>query len=231
MLPQLAAAWALLDPANLEATLPRFREAVTALVDHYGQAAAGAALEYYRAARRDAGVGGRAIASVAAPTKPQLIDQVVDEVLAPLRAGDERGSRDALDSAAQQLVLDHGRRQLIGAVGTDRAAAGWARVPNEDACSFCLMLATRGVLYKSQKAASFAGHHRRANGSGGDCKCSVEPVFGDYKPPARVRAAQALWNSSTKDENGRPLGGKDALNAFRRAVEGRTDPAKKNTPA
>lgn len=218
MAPQLAAAWALLDLADLEGTLPRFREAVAALVDHYGKAAAGVAIEYYRHARRAAGVGGRASVSVAAPTKPELIDQLVEHVLEPLRQAepDEQGSRDQLDSEAEQLVLDHGRRQLIRAVALDREAKGWARVPNEGACSFCLMLALRGVLYKSQRAASFAGHHRKPNGSGGDCKCSVEPVFGEYEPSAQVRAAEALWKSSTKG-----LGGNDARNAFRQAVEGR----------
>lgn len=233
MTTQLAAAWALLNLADLEGTLPAFREAVAALVDYYGKAAAGSALEYYRNARRAASASGRATQTATPPTEPERIDRLVEEVVAPLRGPtpDEQGSRDALDSAAQQLVLDQGRRQLIEAVATDRQATGWARVPNEGACSFCLMLALRGVLYKSKKAASFAGHHRRANGSGGDCKCSVEPVFGDYKPPARVRAAQELWKTATTDENGHPLGGNEARNAFRRAVEGRSDPAKKTTPA
>ncbi|GAB3080999.1 hypothetical protein GCM10027053_51910 [Intrasporangium mesophilum] len=227
MAPQLAAAWHLLDLSNLNATLPQFREAVQAIVDYYGRASAAAALEYFRNARRAAGVGGRADIPAAGPVKPQLIDQLVDEVVAPLRGPhpNEQDSQDVLDSAAQQLVWDYGRRQLIGGVAIDDQARGWARVPNADACSFCLMLALRaagGDLYKSKRSASFPAHRRRANGSGGDCKCSVEPVFGVYEPTARVREAQALWKSSTKG-----LGGNDARNAFRRAVEGRTDPAAK----
>src|SRR6185312_13953545 len=107
----------------------------------------------------------------------------------------------------------------LTAVALDREARGWARVPNADACSFCLMLALRsanGLLYKSQRSASFLAHTKQPNGSGGDCRCTAEPVFGRYEPTARVREAQKVWDEATKGRSGH-----DARTAFRQAIEGR----------
>lgn len=211
----LERAWALFDPQNIAATVERFRDAVQAVVDYYGSAAAAAALDYFKQARRDAGVPGKA-PSVRAPEVPAgFIDQLVTEAAAEF-VTDERAGRDLLDSGAEQLILEQGRRQLMSAAALDREAKGWARVPNEDACSFCLMLALRGPTYGSRRAASFKAHRKKPNGSGGDCRCNVEPVFGQWEPSARIRAAQKVWDESAKGRIGH-----DARTAFRQAIEGR----------
>jgi hypothetical protein len=124
-----------------------------------------------------------------------------------------------LDGAVQNLVLDQGRDTIIGAVRQDKYAKGWARVTSPGACSFCVMLALRagtGFLYTSKQSANFRAHTPNADGSGGLCQCHAEPVFTAYEPSARMREAQAMWESSTKGRSGN-----DARNAFRQASEGR----------
>lgn len=213
--PLLERAWALFDPANLAASIANFRDAVLAVVDYYGSAAAAAALEHFRAVRRAADVPGRAPAAPAPKVPEGFIDQLVTEAAAAFTTDPQLG-RDLLDSGAEQLILDQARRQMMSAAALDREAKGWARVPNAGACSFCLMLASRGPVYKSKRGASFKAHRKQPNGSGGDCKCGAEPVFGQWEPSARVREAQALWAESTKGRSGH-----DARTAFRQAVEGR----------
>lgn len=199
-----------LDPGDLPGTVPSLLDTIEALVTYYGQAASGAMSEWFKAIRSEK-VSGRITVPPAPLTQPGFIDSaVVDGATAHLM-----GTTDLMGPRVEQLVLDQGRRQLLSAVATDREATGWARVPNPGACSFCLMLATR-PLYKSKRSASFLAHTVQPNGSGGDCRCGAEPIFGQWEPSARVREAQALWAESTKGRTGH-----DARVAFRQAVEGR----------
>lgn len=215
IMPLLARLWALWNPNRPAESVPLFREALGAVVNHYGAAAAGVAQDYYAQARRDAGVPGKP-PTVLVPEVPEgFIDQLVAEALAEAEADIAKATA-YLDSQAEQLVLQQGRRQLMSAARLDKEARGWTRIPNADACSFCLMLALRGPVYRSRSTASFKAHTKQPNGSGGDCRCSVEPVFGHWEPSARVREAERVWKDVTKGRTGH-----DARTAFRQAVEGR----------
>jgi len=210
IVPLLRRSWDLLDLSNLPDTLPRFREAVGAVVNHYGRGAAAVAAQHYTTERHAAGVPGR-IALPPVPDVPEgFIDQLIVEKLAEAEA-DVAKALEGLDAGAEQLVLDQGRRQMLSAVALDREAKGWARIPNAGACSFCLMLALRagaGYLYTSKRAANFRAHE--------NCRCSVEPVFGRFEPTAQVRDAEKVWADTTKGRSGH-----DARVAFRQALEGR----------
>jgi hypothetical protein len=243
MLPLLAQAWLLVDVKNLAGTLPRFKQAVTAIVQRYGRAASVAAIDYYRRERLNAGIAGiHRIKSTPGPSPEQvasMIDWAVKDLWRPVAVAvtvapppsvgpvkpsvtvtgefvpDEQLAQDRLAVAADKLVMDQGRDTIINEVKSDPEAKGWARVPHPDesltgTCAFCLMLASRGAMYKSKASATFQAHDR--------CHCTPEPQFSrHYEPTATVRAAQKLWADSTKG-----LSGKEARLAFRRAVEGRT---------
>ena len=84
---------------------------------------------------------------------------------------------------------------------------GYRRVTSGNACAFCSMLASRGAVY-SQRGASFEAHD--------GCSCSPEPVWDIGPEPEEVTRLRKLWRESTAG-----LSGKDALNAFRRALSGR----------
>ena len=217
-------AWPLLDFHDLRGTLPDFITALTAIIRRYGGMSAVAALDHYASQRLAAGVSGPAPLRMPADPAAKVIEDAVRGAVAPLygpvSADAEQAALEAVDAEVEKLVLDYGRQAALDAVKSDRQARAWARVPNADACAFCLMLATRGAVYASAEAAGrrdattkWADAKGYINSFHPNCRCTVEPVFGAYEPTARTREAQALWNSSTKGKYG-----KDALNAFRTAL-------------
>lgn len=113
-----------------------------------------------------------------------------------------------------------------------RIIKGWARVATgRETCGWCLMLVSRGPVYSSAKSAGAGVGDRDAvqlSGAGefssqdhmkawhAGCDCKVVPVFrlDDWSGRDSYKAAERLWQESTKGYSG-----KDAVNAFRRAVE------------
>jgi hypothetical protein len=220
--------WPNLSPTDLRGTFPRYLQGVTALVARFQQASISLSADHYEALRDAAGVTTRFTppiidpwaeeqlqAYIAKASEDLLNGLMVDEIyLAEITAEIQA----EVDAASQLLVMNAGRNEIIAAIEADREAKGWARVTKPGACAFCLMLAGRGAVYKSEKTASFRAHVPK-NGRGGFCQCTVQPLFGTYyEAAAHVREAKALWNSSTE---GVPT--EDKLNEFRRALEGRSD--------
>lgn len=199
-------AWPQLDVRALQDTLPGFKLTVAAITRRYGQAAATAAMHFYMAQRRSAGV--RIPVSLRPAGTPPLaqVGSTVDWAVGPLWGAepDVAAAEKQLDAAVQRLVLDVGRDTVTGAVRQDRAAKGWARVPEPGACSFCALLATRGAVYKSDTV-TFRSHDH--------CRCHAEPVFGVYEPSAQIRQWQALYQSI---QHGSPA---QTRRNFRKALE------------
>ena len=231
----LREAWPLLDLHNLKETLPAFTAAVRAIVARYGSASAAAALDYYKAERITAFAPGRSPSMLAPSPADAAIESAVQwattDLFGPVTEATSAAALKRLDEAVTQLVLNQGRDTIIGAVQQDKYARAWARVTLPGACSFCLMLASRGAVYKDARSAGRGSNDLiRQNGRAfaannltpsafkvhDHCRCHVEPVFGVYEPTAAVRDAQALWATATKGRSGA-----DARNAFRQAVEGR----------
>lgn len=215
MAPLLAQAWRLVDLNNLPGTLPRFVRAVTAILTRYASAAAVLAQRYYGASRSASGASGPLPDVHVPPIDHTAVLQMVVDVVS--RAMEDPGSAlDALDVEAEQLVLDHGRQQIIAMSQEDPKAKGWARVVEPGACSFCLLLAMRGPVYRSRQTANFRAHKPKPDGSGGLCRCHAEATFNHWEPQASVRAAQKVYDEVTKGRSGH-----DARVAFRQAIEGR----------
>jgi len=217
----LREAWPLLDAHDIKATLPQFTAAVRAIVQRYGRASAFASLQSYRTQRALSGVKTSAPSLTLAPAPVEKVVEdaigwAITDLYGPVTPESITRAQSAVDSAVTQLVLDQGRQTVIDAVRKDTAAKGWVRVTEQDACSFCIMLALRGEVYKSKRGGEFKAHTVQPNGSGGDCRCHVEPIFTAYEPSARMREMDRLWKESTKGRTG-----KDARVAFRQAVEGR----------
>ncbi|MBM7771229.1 hypothetical protein JOD54_001433 [Actinokineospora baliensis] len=129
------------------------------------------------------------------------------------RLRDRASSRAAISDTAAVVtrhVMQAGRDVLVTAAQTDRVR--WARVPTgRETCAFCWLLASRGPVYRS---ADMTRWHDR-------CDCLVVPVHNpdDWEGRATFLAAQRLWRDSTEGKSGR-----DALNAFRRALTRSPDP-------
>jgi hypothetical protein len=226
--------WPVLRPGDVQATLPAYKYGVTALVDQYGAASSQLAADHFAAMRADAGVHD--------PFSPPLTDVLpaekvqaslgwaTDPVISggdasahePISADTVTITFDRVEAAAQKLVADAGRNELIAAIEADRKVRGWARVTRDGACYFCRMLATRpilaGTLYHTRGTAG-ANANKRFVGTGdfkfhNNCHCTIEPVFSaHYEASAQARADAALWQDATAG-----LSGQAAINAFRRAL-------------
>ena len=211
----LREAWPLLDPHNIKGSLPQFLAAVKAIVARYGSASAAGALDYYRRERLAAGVKSPASLRIAPGPADDVVEKAIgwatSDLYGPVTPETVAAAQSKVDEAVSQLVLDRGRDTIITNALNDKAAKGWARVTEQGACSFCIMLALRagaGFLYKSERSADFSAHD--------NCRCHAEPVFTQYEPSHRMRELQRVWAESTKGRSGH-----DARVAFRQAVEGR----------
>lgn len=159
-------------------------------------------------------------------------------------------ARDHVIQIALKEMENGGRRTIRRAVESDDKAIGWARVEGGgESCGFCLMLISRGPVYKDQggnDGARKAGLNadddlavevwKRYEKSGDDaelselmtrwhknCDCKVVPVFDRANWPGReaYESASELWGRVTKS-----FTGKDKLRAFREHVE-KTTPLKR----
>ena len=220
----IAHAWArLFDPHDLRGSSQRLTVAVEAVVQHYGRGASAGALTHFRNERRAQGVTGPI--PRLRPAQPPSTDEIaakVEKVLHPLYGPTDavavRDAQDALASEAEQMMLDQSRDTIIAAVQEDREARAWARITEPGACSFCRLLATRGAVYKSEESGDFRAHVKQPNGSGGTCRCHVEPAFGPYEMTAQARQDLADYKRLA-DEYGHS--GRDIEVAWRQHIEGR----------
>lgn len=212
---QMRVLWRLLDPENLDATVPGWSDASLRLIrQQHGQSAQVA--ERYVRRFRTAEIGQPPSGRL---PRPGLSDEAVKTsllVTGPFRIRQRLGKggnlADAADvafrtsaAAAVRHTLNGGRGVVMGTVSQDRRAIGWARSTSARPCAFCALLASRGPVFKSRSAASFQAHDA--------CACHPEPVYReDTEWPGQAREFAYLYQTSAQ---GQP----DPLNAFRRAYE------------
>lgn len=215
--------WPTLDLGDTQASLPRYKAGVRAVVDQFSSASISLNADHFDAMRDAAGISTPFRTPVIDTPPAAKVDAGTGWAVSPLFGGDtmtttvEADVQVRVEGAAQKSVMDAGRNELIAAIEADREARGYARVTKPGACAFCMMLATRGAAYKNEHTAG-----RNANtkfvGDGefkyhDNCHCTIQPLFGKhYEPPAHIREAQALYKAAT-------AGRGDKLNAFRRAYE------------
>jgi hypothetical protein len=213
MIAELNAIWDQLDIASPAETLEQWIEAATAIIEDYAVAMGALAQEMYLAARDDSGAESD---YDPAPIEPPSDDEIEEMLRWALSEAWNDGSlddaRDNLEAGAEKLVLDTGRQTTAEAAVEDPQARGWARVARPDACSFCLLLATRGGVYDSHDTATetISGESYHSH-----CRCVAVPVFEGtpYELPGYLQRWRRIYY-----ESARGYSGKDALNAFRRAV-------------
>lgn len=216
-------AWStLMDSRDLKGSTPKLIAAIQAIVEHFGRASSTAALTDYRNQRRAAGVLGRPVLHM--PPVPArddvtgLVQRSLTPLYGPVTPQLEANVQAALASEVEQMVLDQSRTAIIEATKTDPEAKGWARVTEPGACSFCRLHATRGAVYRSAKSGDFRAHTVQPNGSGGTCRCHVEPVFKAYEMTAQARIDKAAYDKLAEEYG---HSGRDILIAWRQHVEGR----------
>ncbi|MPZ84006.1 MAG: hypothetical protein GEV28_27880 [Actinophytocola sp.] len=143
------------------------------------------------------------------------LDQLLTRTARP-RLGDPDTARAGITTTAAAVmrhVEQAGRDTIITASDRDPLTVRWARVPTgRETCAFCWMLASRGPVYRIPAAPSDMRDMRAWHDG---CDCLAVPVFDPNDWPGRDthHTARDLWRTSTAGYSGR-----DALNAFRRAL-------------
>ncbi|MCM8548894.1 hypothetical protein [Streptomyces sp. STCH 565 A] len=205
------------------ASIPPWIEAMNAVIAQYGQAAASLAADFYDAERAAAAVPGPPFTvPVPDPPPPEQVESslrwatkdlwprdpddpaTTDAQRQPLAVRVEQAGRKA-EAVAQKLVVDQSRSAVRGAVRRDRQAVGWARSAALGACSFCKLLATRGMVYR-QDTVGFQAHD--------GCNCGSVPVFRGQRFELSPHAAE--WERLYR-EYAAPYSG-DQLRRFRLAL-------------
>lgn len=226
----LARLWrTLFRPSNPGPSWRAVRMAAAALVrDRRGQSAVVAG-RYYRQARADAGAAGRSrIVSPMDLPEERLFANLdatgigsysrsVRAGAPPAKAGDAAAVN--LSGAGTRLALEGGRSVVADTAKDDAEAIGWARVTDADPCSWCLMLVSRGAVYRS---AATAGRLKndRFTGDGqfkfhDHCGCTAAPVWSADDPVLdRADDLYDQWQSVTSG-----FSGGDAINVWRRYWE------------
>lgn len=172
----------------------------------------------------------RTIEGVAGPldavTPPPIPSSVIDD---SLRATGLRGTLNARRAglsveaaarngfvgaagAASTLVLTGGRQTILQTIARDPARPRWQRATSGRPCAFCAMLASRGPAFRSEASADFQAHDH--------CSCTPEPAYAGSRLPEASQGFREQWREATHG-----LSGTDALNTFRRSLEGREEPA------
>lgn len=163
--------------------------ATSTLVRAYHSISSGAAASYFTAFRAAEDIPGSASPALASPPAAAMITT-------SLYVTGDRATRKALDAgqspaaatrtafvrtsgAVTRHILDGGRETVLGSVQNDGQALGWGRVTDGDPCAFCLVLASRGPVYKSEETASFEAHDH--------CSCTAEPFYRGSDWPAGAR--------------------------------------------
>lgn len=173
-----------LDLTRPELARDALIEFVPILTREYGDIAASTAVEWFDELRAAEDVPGvfRAVASHAVPdaqaaasvrwSAQHLFTDAPSEVLKPL------------EGAVVNMVLAPSRATIIEMTRRDPRGQGWHRNARPTACDFCIMLAGRGGIYRSEKSASFAAHDGR-------CYCTASPSWDASAPEVPSRAYEA----------------------------------------
>lgn len=172
----LAAAFAQLDLSKPEATRDALLEIVPALVREYGDMAAVVAAEWYEELRV-AQVGGSFTAILAAPIAEAAPVGGVRIAAGHLFTGDPSKALAVLSGSLQRYVMYSGRETVRRNAGRDRANPRYGRIPTgAKTCAFCELMASRGFVYGSKKA---AGDNGKGVGDDyhNDCNCAVVVEF------------------------------------------------------
>ena len=140
--------------------------AVNAVLDAYSLAAGQASADFFDASREIA-VGSRLGAAVATGRDPDATEGAIRAFVDKVLKGDIDSFNSAvLSRVGYELKRSAGQTMMENAA-RDPLKPRFARVPGGgETCKFCLMLASRGFVYHSKKAAGSFDHYH----DGCDCK-------------------------------------------------------------
>lgn len=169
------------------------------LVRKYGGAAASAACKFYSELREASGAAG-AFAPTAEEPGDALAESDVRWAMGAQYAGasGRAGLSGALRGSATRRVYQHADRTLVRSAQRDPAHPKWAVVPHAGACAWCVMVGSRGFVYRSERTAALQRHD--------NCRCTPVVDFDRQSPrldgydPEAMREAYARCEEAVHDD-------------------------------
>lgn len=164
-----------LSPSEVKREAEKF---VPLLAQTYGEVSATAAADFYDAARAGSVARGRYVAVLGENGAAAQAASSVGWATAPLFEGDAPSALARMSSVTDAASLQAGRDTIIRNSTLDQSRPRWARVAVGKTCAFCLMLASRGAVYRSAATAGREFHSK--------CDCQPVPSWnhGDDLPPS-----------------------------------------------
>jgi hypothetical protein len=155
------------DPARVRDELLKF---FPDLLQAYGDTAAVLSADWYDLLRDVPASSSSFAAVMAAPAAVPQAEQTARWALSPLFTENPDGALANLLGATQRLVMQPGRDTVFASAAMDPVRTGVARVPSGvTTCNFCVMLASRGPVYRSDVSAELVVG-RGSNRTGYDAK-------------------------------------------------------------
>lgn len=174
--------------AALVATVPD-------LVATYADAAAVAAADYYDERRDTARLRSTYRAEPAPPAAREQSEAMARWATEPIWSAEPDTAMllTRIGSGTDRLVRQGDSDTILHNVTRDPAKPRWARNGRANACSFCLMLISRGAVYAADTAEFQAHDH---------CRCTAAPVFRSSDVPDQAARLQAEWKQVTSGVRG-----------------------------
>lgn len=170
--------WASLDTTDGVAVRVALSGVLPDLVATYGEAVATLAAQRFEIMREIYGPGPGFVAKPAAPAAPERVIASTTAVLAPLfrgAANDPALALQEVQGVAGRFIKEQGRTTIEDNTARDRTALGYRRVLTGDGnCGFCVMVASRDVLYGSEQGARYAKDGKRYHTR---CDCVPEAIY------------------------------------------------------
>lgn len=167
-----------LSERSLEEIRDTLIQDMAALADFYAQASGAHAAQWYDMLREQ-----EAVASTYWAQVPEVVDvqNLTRDIRRDMRfafAGDPEATRQALKDTLSRQVRSASRKTLVHNLDRDPAKPAWARVPKgQETCAFCHIMASRGFIYSSPKAAGQGAANRFHR----SCDCAIVPIWDKHK--------------------------------------------------
>lgn len=189
--------WGTLDLSDARGVSKILQQVLPDLVTEYGDIAAALAADYYDELMSDYLV--RTPSAVLAKAAPAGQTQAVARWgVGPLFGAnpDTVAALAMLADATERLVLQPSRDTI--AQNAKRDSIGYARIPSgKEPCAFCWMLASRGPVYGTARAAKFGDDGEKYHTK---CYCEPTPMRGPqdypqgYDPDALAKSFEDVYD-------------------------------------
>ncbi|GAA1138430.1 hypothetical protein [Nocardioides aquiterrae] len=172
-----------LTPAQLATNegIQALRDLFADFIAAWGEVAGTLAADFYDELRDQAGIPGSFQALVPDPLDSAQVDGIVSWAVTPPRDVDELDIETMLakiEGASQRLIRQAQRDALNESARRDPARPRVARIPmGAETCAFCLVLASRGYVYRSETSAG------RNNSYHDFCDCEQDVTWSSNPEP------------------------------------------------